>query len=76
MKSLLTYSCAIAAVLLAGCATQRVEDCCSNARREVVYVDKAVSECTRSVQRITQTSPCAVCERFPVTARLEDGCPH
>jgi hypothetical protein len=61
-----------------GCATQTknnpVSECCNAQQPEIVYVDRAVAECTRSVQRVTQTSPCASCERFPVSARVEGGC--
>lgn len=74
MKLIGIYLCAATALLVSGCATTQTDDCCSRSKPEVVYVDKAVSECTRPVQRITQVSPCAVCERFPVSARLDDIC--
>ena len=63
------------ALACAGCvsAPPPQADCCSSAP-EVIYVDKAVAECTRSVQRVTQTNPCASCERFPVSARLDGNC--
>ena len=64
------------ALALTGCAATPpppAADCCGNAP-EVIYVDKAVAECTRSVQRVTQTNPCASCERFPVSARLDGNC--
>ena len=66
---------ALIALTLTGCvATPPPQaDCCSSAP-EVIYVDKAVAECTRSVQRVTQTNPCASCERFPVSARLDGNC--
>lgn len=76
--------CILSLVMLTvfGCASQAktapapaaVSECCSAQQPEIVYVDRAVSECTRSVQRVTQTSPCATCERFPVSARVEGGC--
>ena len=78
MKSLLICLMAGSALLMSGCATRAGggasagDECCG--KPEVVYVDKAVAECTRSVQRITQVSPCASCDRFPVTARLDDVC--
>lgn len=75
--------CLLALVVMTafGCANQPsaqpknnpVNECC-NAQPEIIYVDRAVAECTRSVQRVTQTSPCATCERFPVSARVEGGC--
>jgi hypothetical protein len=66
----LTFFCLLASgtLLISGCATE----CCS--KPEVVYVDKYVSECTRTVQRITQVSPCATCSRFPISARFGDAC--
>ncbi|MBS1228398.1 MAG: hypothetical protein H6R17_1675 [Proteobacteria bacterium] len=68
-------ACLLAAMLLAiaGCASAPQADCCSGVP-EVIYVDKSVAECTRSVQRVTQTNPCASCERFPVSARFDGGC--
>jgi hypothetical protein len=65
----------IMALAIAGCASAPLPqaDCCNSAP-EVIYVDKSVAECTRSVQRVTQTNPCASCERFPVSARLDGGC--
>ena len=73
MNKLLAYMIAATALFSAGCATQKpVDECCS--KPEIVYVDKDVSECTRAVQRVVQTSPCAVCERFPVNARLTSEC--
>lgn len=62
------------ALVCAGCvsAPPPQTDCCSTP--EVIYVDRAVAECTRSVQRVTQTNPCATCERFPVSARLDGSC--
>ena len=69
-------ACLLSAMLLAiaGCASAPppAGDCCS--APEVIYVDKSVAECTRSVQRVTQTNPCASCERFPVSARLDGNC--
>ena len=42
--------------LLSGCASlARQEDCCG-APKEVVYVDKPVAECTRSLRDVTQVS--------------------
>ena len=66
---------ALIALALTGCVETPPPpaDCCSSAP-EVIHVDKAVAECTRSVQRVTQTNPCASCERFPVSARLDGNC--
>ena len=66
---------------MVGCATQNVSapqsaaasDCCGN-QPEVVYVDRAITECTRPVRLVTQTNPCSSCERFPVTVRASGGC--
>jgi len=70
-------ACLLSTMLLAiaGCvsAPPPQTDCCSSAP-EVIYVDKSIAECTRSVQRVTQTNPCASCERFPVSARLDGDC--
>lgn len=62
------------ALACAGCVSPppAQPECCS--APEVIYVDRAVAECTRSVQRVTQTNPCASCERFPVAARLDGNC--
>lgn len=67
---------ALVVLVLSGCAAQTVsvseaDDCC---KPEIVYVDKAVAECTREIQRITQVSTCAKCDKFPVTARVGSGC--
>ncbi len=61
-------------LVLIGCASRNEAygDCCS--QRETVFVDKPVGECTRAVQRVVQTSPCAACERFPVAARFDGEC--
>ena len=75
MKNKATCLLSLIALAIAGCAATPPPpaDCCSSAP-EVIYVDKAVAECTRSVQRVTQTNPCASCERFPVSARLDGNC--
>ena len=73
MKKKTTFLLALIALASAGCVSPPPPtDCCS--APEVIYVDKAVAECTRSVQRVTQTNPCASCERFPVSARLDGNC--
>lgn len=72
MKKAYLLLAATLGLLASGCATNNIDECC--AKPEIVYVDKAVSECTRSVQRITQLNPCTSCERFPVTARLTSEC--
>ena len=60
--------------LLSGCASlARQEDCCG-APKEVVYVDKPVAECTRSLRDVTQVSPCQVCSRFQVAVRADSSC--
>lgn len=72
MKKKTAFLLALIALASAGCVSPPPTDCCS--APEVIYVDKAVAECTRSVQRVTQTNPCASCERFPVSARLDGNC--
>jgi len=71
MKSFAACFMAVTMLALNGCATNG-DDCCG--KPEIVYVDKAVPECTRAVQRVTQVSPCSSCDRFPVIARLDGGC--
>lgn len=72
MKKLLLPLLSGLILAMTGCASRPVDECC--AKPEIVYVDKDVSECTRSVQRITQVNPCATCSRFQVTARLAGEC--
>lgn len=73
MKKKTAYLLSLIALASAGCVSPPPQpECCS--APEVIYVDKAVAECTRSVQRVTQTNPCASCERFPVSARLDGNC--
>lgn len=64
----------LAAALASACATTTPQpEACCNAK-EIVYIDKAVSECTRAVQRITQVSPCETCSYFQLSARAGSSC--
>lgn len=72
-QSLLAF---LAALALGGCATPPpappAEDCCGP--KEIVYIDKPITECTRAVQKVTQVNPCAACSNFELTARAGNGC--
>ena len=57
----------------AGNTVAKPEDCCG-APKEVVYVDKPVAECPRSLRDVTQVSPCQVCSRFQVAVRADSSC--
>ena len=63
----------VAACSAAGNTVAKREDC-GGAPKEVVYVDKAVAECTRSLRDVTQVSPCQVCSRFQVAVRADSSC--
>lgn len=76
MKKLTTAL--LLSVLLSACSTSgntvvKQEDCCG-APKEVVFVDKPVAECTRSLRDVTQVSPCQVCSRFQVAVRADSSC--
>ncbi|HEY3431922.1 MAG TPA: hypothetical protein VGK09_05180 [Rhodocyclaceae bacterium] len=49
-------------------------DCDLEKDKQIVYVDKPIEECTRSVRTVKQVDTCPTCSPFPVAVRERGSC--